>query len=56
MFTFPKYVSFCGCSKGSPYISEVDARRSLALCFCARSSMFFVPIEPVSRVSFGICR
>jgi hypothetical protein len=44
VFTFPKYVSGCGCTAGSPYISEVDARRSFAPQRFARPSMLIVPI------------
>jgi hypothetical protein len=29
-FTFPQYSSVCGCSKGSPYTSDVDVKRILS--------------------------
>ena len=30
-FTWPQYVSFCGCTSGSPYTSEVEVRSMRAL-------------------------
>ena len=52
--TFPQYFSVWGCSKGSPYTSEVEARMNLALVRLARPSMFMVPRKLVLVVLIGL--
>jgi hypothetical protein len=51
--TLPQYVSFCGCSSGSPYTSLVLVIRNLALQRCASSSMLSVPRKLVLTVLMG---
>ena len=52
--TLPQYVSGCGWISGSPYTSDVDARRILALVRFARPSMFIVPRKLVLVVLMGL--
>ena len=52
--TFPQYFSVWGCSKGSPYTSEVEARINLALVRLASPSMFMVPRKLVLVVLIGL--
>lgn len=41
--TLPQYVSFCGCSNGSPYTSLVLVSKNRAPTLLANPSMFNVP-------------
>jgi hypothetical protein len=55
-FTFPQYVSGCGCTSGSPYTSLVEASRKRAPLALASPSALCVPSEPTLSVWMGISR